>query len=192
MKVTVSHPFFTAAAVLLLCFFDYGGTAISCLIALTVHEVAHGLVFSACTGQKPHFTVSVGGIMLHRERTFLSSRQELAVLAAGPAVNLGLFVLVSILFQHRATFFRLNMLSCNGFLAAFNLLPLRFLDGGQLLAIPVERYLPQAATGRVLTVAEVVSVLFLVWLIWVLRSRASVTLLVFLCYAVLQCSTAYR
>ena len=140
----ISLPF--AAWITLWLYFDKSGGAVYSLSAALFHECGHLFALLLC-GEKPRrLLVSFFGMRLERtEQTALSYEREALLYAAGPAANLILclpFAGLSVRFP-----FLLRGVQANAILCLFNLLPLRPMDGGQVLyALLCRRTTPQRAS----------------------------------------------
>ena len=99
------------------------------------HEAGHILVCKLL-GYTPAVKLSVSGAKLSG---YPQSRyQKLAVLVAGPFVNL-LFVIISSLMLSAEFSLDVYVFCCvNAVILLFNMLPVTFLDGGQLIGIFVQ------------------------------------------------------
>ena len=112
--------------------FDPMGFLRMALLCSVVHELGHVVAYWGATGRFPPLQLSVGGITLKKIH-FLSLRQEIVVLLAGPAAN---FIFVAVLYGvalHKASYgvcFLAAVSFCTG---VYNLLPIGVLDGARLL-----------------------------------------------------------
>ena len=100
--------------------------------AALVHESCHLLALYLCGEKASHFSVSAAGATIRS--TPLPRRQALLCTVAGP---LGGLLLVPL-----AQWFP-RLAICAATQSVFNLLPIRSLDGGQVLRICLEHFLPR-------------------------------------------------
>lgn len=131
----IGYPFILTLTVLLLLFFDGSGTVLACIGAVLLHESAHAAVYIMLTGCRPSFRVSFGGLEMRCPVPLLQKWQRVAVLAAGPLANL---LTAGLCFAFAARRMRYRLLVCgiaHLFSGLLNLLPVGFLDGGQLLEL---------------------------------------------------------
>ncbi|MCI8689572.1 MAG: hypothetical protein HFF87_04580 [Oscillibacter sp.] len=99
------------------------------LAAAAVHELGHYLVLTACGAQISGLRLSALGAVLETDSVRLSYGKELAAVLAGPGANL-----LCALSLTAAGGGRWSVLAgANFILCAFNLLPVRPLDGGRAL-----------------------------------------------------------
>ena len=108
-----------------------GFIKLSILCAL-LHELGHILVFCLFTKRKPRIRCSVLGFSLEMDGVPLQTRRENLLLLAGPFANLLCALVTWLLICRRASYLRYFFLCENLCMALFNLLPVRFLDGGRL------------------------------------------------------------
>jgi len=102
------------------------------IISSVIHEIGH---ITACLlfGIKPKLRISVFGAKLYNCTT--SSVKKLFILMCGPLANLWL-VLIAMCFLHTNFSLKLYIFMCiNIVLFMFNILPVHFLDGGQILLL---------------------------------------------------------
>lgn len=124
LKIDVSF----AAAVTLTLILDESGFGALALFCCIIHEFGH-IVCLLLLGEKPKsVTLSFYGIKLERSGEYWGRARETAVYASGPALNF-LFVLCMLPFGEKTK----NAMLLSVFIGAFNLIPCRPLDGGNLL-----------------------------------------------------------
>lgn len=113
-------------------YFDRNGDAVQSICAAVFHECAHLLVLLCLRDVPQKLRFGVCGIRLERAKTVrLSYGQELLIAAAGPAANL---LLAAVLLPLCRSAPRLRHgVRVNLMLAFLNLLPIRPLDGGEML-----------------------------------------------------------
>ena len=133
-------------ALLLIWFWNENGAQplVLLLTAAAVHEGAHLLVFR-CFGVRPAtFSLSPFGAVLEVDSRRLSYGAELAAVLAGPCANLvcGAVLCRAAAGGNTALF---AAAGAHLVLGAFNLLPLRPLDGGRALRCALERWIPKWA-----------------------------------------------
>lgn len=145
------------------------------IISALLHETGHIIADIAC-GYKPRIKVSVFGICLKNYP--VESRKKFLVLICGPLVNV---ILVTVSCVLLSTNFSINLyifVCVNIVLLIINLMPVSFLDGGQLLDIYV-------SNKRILTAAEIVSLVLITVVLFYLTENKAASLLgisVFLAY----------
>lgn len=100
--------------------------------AAAVHELGHCLVLKSLGAEIKRLRLSVFGAVLETDSTHLSYGGELAAVLAGPAANLLCVLLLAPLGDRWTVFLGANLVLC-----AFNLLPVRPLDGGKALGLLV-------------------------------------------------------
>lgn len=123
------------------------------LISILLHEAAHAAV-SSCLGQKPRCLelTSLGAVMRIEDEAALAPLRRMLVFLAGPAATLLLcWIAVDgtthglITPESGRTIFTTNV--C---ILMLNLLPVLPLDGGRLLVLLLDVFLPKHVTGRIM------------------------------------------
>lgn len=100
--------------------------------AAAIHELGHCLVLKSLGAEIKRLRLSVFGAVLETDSAHLSYGRELAAVLAGPAANLLCVLLLAPLGERWTVFLGANLVLC-----AFNLLPVRPLDGGKALGLLV-------------------------------------------------------
>lgn len=148
---------------------------VTVLGAAAVHELGHCLALALMGAPVSGLRVGVFGAELTADRRGLSYPAELAAVLAGPGANVLFAVLLTLLEGTRwAVFTGANLVLC-----AFNLLPVRPLDGGQALYLVTAWAAGPAAGERAVRWAGGTSALLLAaLLVFVMtRTRGSLWLL---------------
>lgn len=163
LRVVVRFSFF---AVLLLSLelvkSDWG---LWCIGAALLHEGGHLLGYAAAGARPREISFECGGIRIVPPEKLLTPGREAMVLAAGSAVNLLAGGLLMVLEKPYAAGFHLV-------LGIFNLLPLRALDGGQLLELLAEQIWGPGTAERLCAGVNLLVLLPLVWGGWYLFSQS--------------------
>jgi len=112
---------------------------IGVLMSVLLHEIGHAVTHMLNGGIVQKIQLTFLGGAAYLEETNQSPRARILTSAAGPAVNIALWILLltlmqHVLFENRATNFIVNDLArINLILGAFNLAPLLPLDGGYIV-----------------------------------------------------------
>lgn len=118
----------------LLNYMDRSGVALWVMLGCACHELGHCLAVRALGGRVSRLRLTFAGAELRLSSArALSHGQMLLVALAGPAVNLLLALLSGLLARHGVGERLYLFAGVNLGLAAFNLLPAGWLDGGLLL-----------------------------------------------------------
>lgn len=96
------------------------------VISLAIHELSHVAVLRLCGGRLLRFSTEGLGLRIRYAASGLPTCSQLAISSAGAAANL-------LLAAFALAFGGYRLAAVNIALAAFNLLPIRGLDGGELL-----------------------------------------------------------
>lgn len=132
MQPSELRRIFTCAAIALGLLFDTAGLLRMAIFCAVLHETGHIALYVLCTRKLPRIKISAGGISLNRAQN-LSKNAYLAVVAAGPLVNLFFSALLFGCAQHKASYtiyFCAAVSLCTGL---YNLLPFGMLDGARLI-----------------------------------------------------------
>lgn len=131
IKVGVSFSFF---AVLALIFIWQGGEADKLAVILfccTIHELGHVIMMCLCSVPPKRIIAYGGGIKIYPDKSkMISEWQDILILSAGCIVNFSA-AFITFCLNQEVTYF----LSANLFLGIFNVMPLKYFDGGQILSV---------------------------------------------------------
>ena len=140
------------------------------LTAAAIHECGHLLILRLCGAHVFGFRLSVLGAVLETDCARLSYGRELAAICAGPAAN---FLAASLFGAAGNPYPALS--GANLALCAFNLLPVRPLDGGRALECAVSCAAGPAAGDRIARVISAFSAaalaIALASLMWISRGN---------------------
>ena len=146
------------------------------LCAAALHEAGHLAACRALGVPLRRFRLSPFGAVIDYDASRLAFRQEILIAAAGPVANLlGVLACLPGPCGRRRALFGVSCLA----LAFFNLLPIRTLDGGTILAAALEARLswPTAARAARAVSAVFSALLFAAAAAAQLRSGGSLSLL---------------
>lgn len=133
VKIRIDFSFLIFSALIFL--LEDVGTVFAFFTVCLLHELGHAAALHLTGGRVSALLFFGTGIkMLPARRGIAPVKSELAVLLAGPAVNLLMFALLNAA-DPGNTFALLNLAA-----ALFNLLPYRSLDGGAALKLLFEYY----------------------------------------------------
>lgn len=152
------------------------------LPAALLHELGHVAAAAALGIDLRSIRLDVLGARLNTSGRLHSYAAEVALCAAGPAVNFLCFALLLPFFERADYLSALGLTSLS--LGIFNLLPISGFDGGRILYGLLHRLLPPTLAERLCAACSLLSLLLLwmlsVWLL--LRTGSSLSLFVFSCY----------
>ncbi|MEG0091097.1 MAG: hypothetical protein RSA20_04700, partial [Oscillospiraceae bacterium] len=124
-------------AVFFMLLFDKMNIFLFVILSSVFHEIGH-ILASFILGHAPQIEISIFGIKL--KPALLCDRKKFIILFCGPLVNLIIVIVCHVIlskhFQLRVYIF----MCVNLIIMMFNLLPIHFLDGGQMLAIIANSY----------------------------------------------------
>lgn len=185
-RVELHFGFAAAAGLLLLA--DRSGVCISGALAAFFHEIGHLLCMKALGVPAVCVRLGVFGMeILEEKRSGKSYFADVLIALAGPLANLAAFLLLlpwQLLAPSAAVF---RLLAVNALLAAFHLLPVAPLDGGQALYAALCRRLPVSTAEKLTNAVSFLTLLPLgiLGFLVLLRSRYNFTLLLVSAYLML-------
>ena len=135
MRITVEHPFLLSCGLLAALFLDGTGLLHCCVWAMLLHEGGHILLYLLLLRRAPVLRLRLGGAALQWAALRAAPWQEVCILMAGPLANLLAAGGCALAVRHTARYALYFFGGANLLLAAFNLLPMGFLDGGRLLEL---------------------------------------------------------
>jgi len=112
---------------------DTGGMLPALVLSALVHEAGHLLAVKVCRGRVLAMEASFAGLCIRYDGTFLSYGQEILIAVSGPLFSLLLAFGASFMGRLRGDQALLYLAGVSFLLGAFNLLPVRQLDGGRAL-----------------------------------------------------------
>ena len=131
VKIGVSFSFF---AIICLIFMWQTGSTTKLLIVLlscVIHELGHIIMMCLCSVPPKRIVAYGGGIKIYPDKSkMLSECQDILILSAGCFVNL-LVAGLSVWINRDFTYFS----TANIFLGLFNLMPMKYFDGGRVLSL---------------------------------------------------------
>ena len=155
ITIKIDFSFFATLAIIIL--LDKSGCAVLSLVASVCHEAGHLLVLLIENNKPQSIIFSGGGFKIIR----CKGKPSIAVLFAGSAMNFFLafiFFLVSDL----TSVFPILFSCANFFIGIFNLLPLKNLDGGQIVAHAAERMLRPKGVYIAVSAAQIAGVIAII------------------------------
>ncbi len=144
------------------------------IISSAFHEIGHIFACLMC-GCKPSLRISLFGIKLSNYPN--NKYKKLFILICGPLVNL-IFILICILLNSYK--FKLNryvFMCVNIVLLTFNIMPINFLDGGQIIYLFCDNYYMQKAL-------DVISFLLIIFVIFIVSSNITISLIVLFIFVI--------
>ena len=122
--------------VLLFAYFGHIRLLLCFLLSSFLHELGHIFVLRLMGKRIQNMSIGITGSVIQNQT--LSYTEELLTAVAGPAVNL----LLLILFHESTTLFMLNLS-----LLCYNMLPILPLDGGRIITVLLEKWMPERTVG---------------------------------------------
>ena len=130
--ITISFPFLILFTAFLL--LNDNLAIVWGILGAVVHELGHlfAMYLKKCLPSQIHvqaFSVDI----IATNNTQRDYKTDVLILLAGPLANLGLSLLLFLLYKCSKALFLVEFTYANLFLAIFNMLPIEALDGGQLV-----------------------------------------------------------
>ena len=180
----ISYPAVALFSLALLC--DTKHTFILCMISSVLHESGHIFTMKRFKAKVSSVCINVGDIRIVADCSKLGLYEDIAVSLSGVAVNFLLSALSLIFYQVFKSDIFMNILGVNLCIGLFNLLPIRYLDGGQVFENLLSVFLTQKNTDRILNIVSVIFLIpiLVVGFIFVLRAEYNFSLLLAVCYLI--------
>lgn len=174
---SASFPAVALLALSVVC--DRKGTVTLCVFSSLLHEMGHIIVMRLKGAHLKSVSFNLGEVAINADTSELSYGDEALVAIGGVTVNLLMAALGFGLWKITSYGLWFNFFVINGFIFCFNMLPIRLLDGGEVLVILLRR---RVSEKTVLRIINLLSFVFLVplgtiGLISVFNSRYNFSLL---------------
>ena len=112
-------------------FFDNMNIFRYCMLSCILHEIGHILAYRVCIKKWPKIKISVLGFCM--ENNVTDSQKLFYILICGPLFNLIAVIISVISINFTLTLNKLIFTIINLIIFIFNILPVYYLDGGQIL-----------------------------------------------------------
>jgi len=153
VDVYFSFPAVAFLTLAVLC--DKRGTVLICLLSSFLHELGHIAVMKITGAKLKAVNFNLGDVAINADLSMLSYKAEFLVNIGGVAVNFMLSILAFLLYaMFKADFFR-DLFISNILIGAFNFLPVRYLDGGQIILILLQKRFSVKLSETILNVLTV-------------------------------------
>ena len=134
VKLGISFSFFALVSAIFLLEQVAFEKFILILACCIIHEAGHIITMCLCHVPPKKIILYGGGIKICPDKSkLIANWQDLLILSAGCIVNLFIAGII-IFYTYKLTFFA----SCNLFLGLFNLMPVKYFDGGRILEIALK------------------------------------------------------
>ncbi len=112
-------------------FFDRLDIFKICLLSSAFHEAGHTIIYKLFIGKWPEIEISLFGFKM--KNIVAHNKYYVFIVIRGPLVNLFLLIFSLTLYNNKATFEGYIWIIVNLIIFIINMLPVWFLDGGQIL-----------------------------------------------------------
>ncbi len=134
-NVTINISFLFCIFVCFMVAFDKNGTVLLCFIFMLFHELSHIIAMIFCRVKIKKLYFEPFGIYIEKEEKSLNAKQDFLVLISGCFFNFAACFCFAVAFfaLKNATFLKCALI--NFALCIFNALPIKNLDGGDVLLL---------------------------------------------------------
>lgn len=180
-RVIMTFDFSFFAVISLMLLFNNNIYIILCLIACIWHETGHLIAMLINNINVEKIKFYGGGIKIYPDKSlsFTSSKIGFAVLLAGSTLNFITFVMLKNSKNELLSLFA----AINAIIAAFNMLPLQYLDGGKIFVLIIRNicsYQRAIVLERFLKWINVILIAAVI-LIFLFVGKGNITLFITLC-----------
>ncbi len=152
-SVKLNFSFFAVIAFMIVA--DTSGAAILSLTACLIHESGHLLAMAVCGAPPEKITFYGGGILLDKSPVeFLPLFKKLLIFSSGCILNL--IVAITTLFMFPENFTAQVFSAVNLLIFLFNILPIGYFDGAQILTAVLERLLNEKSSRLIIRIAGII------------------------------------
>lgn len=161
-KTVIRLDFSFAAAVALMLVLCDADTVLICIFSSLFHECGHLLMMLMLSELPKSVVFGAFGIRIERrEGSLVSYRKEAVIALGGFFGNFVLMVCGALFYLFCASQWSLRLVAANGFIACFNLLPVRQLDMGRCLECAVCLSQNESKSEKMLDALSFVTLLLL-------------------------------
>lgn len=154
---SVSYP--AVAFLCLAVISDKIGNILICLISSFLHELGHIFAMKTKGVRIESVAFNIGDVIIKADSSSLSYLSEIFISSAGVTVNFLLAIIFYLLFRFSEVTIFYTFFVSNLAIGIFNLLPVRFLDGGDILRLIFNRFFSQKSTEIILTTLTIIFML---------------------------------
>lgn len=150
----VSFPAVAFFALAIIC--DIKGMMPVCLFSSMLHEFGH-FAFMKIHGVKiKSVEFNTGDVAINADLSAVSYKAEILINAGGVAVNFILAIFGLLFYEITSLNFFQSIFISNLLIGVFNILPVRYLDGGQIFLILLQKRFNQKISERILNIFTLV------------------------------------
>ncbi|MBE6879682.1 MAG: peptidase M50 [Ruminococcaceae bacterium] len=186
-KTQIKFDFTFFAVIALLIFVDSSGTATLSLIASLIHETAHLIAMLICGSDLQRVVFYGGGICIISDINKLCFNKRLVILSAGCFTNALISIIGFVFFYDDTVFVIFSMV--NTIICFFNLIPIGYFDGAEILDTILSRYL---SFEKTVLLKRIIGILFSIILVlaiagycFIYKGEVSVSFLFVILYLIM-------
>lgn len=151
-KFLLKPGFFIMVSVI--CFLTSFETLAVLALSALVHEAGHLLAIALCGGKVRGLELGFCAFTINYDGRGMSYFLEAAAALSGPAASFFAALAAAAIWRRTGLEIMTDLAGMNIVLGLFNLIPIRFLDGGRAVGALAARFFGEAAAERVGTVLE--------------------------------------
>lgn len=134
---------------------DKKGTMLVCLLSSVLHELGHILAMKLNKVKIKSVNFNLGDVAINADLSALSYKTEIFINVGGVAVNFFLAIIAILFYKASEVVFFKSFFLSNLLIGFFNVLPVRYLDGGQVLLIILQKCFTLKISERIINVLTV-------------------------------------
>lgn len=160
-KNLIFKPGFFLLLAVMVFFLDYDAF-FAAVISVAVHEIGHLTAMEFFHIKMKNIAFSCSGMNIGYDGKYTPYLQEIAVAFSGPAANMFLSLLALIIFKKAEDESFIILLAISTAVGIFNLLPVKYLDGGKILHCILSLFFgPRFADAFLIIISKIFIVLIL-------------------------------
>lgn len=140
---------------LLLLLFDKSGYILPCVFAATIHEIGHLIPMLILHSAPKEINLIPGSVQIVR-KIEAKPKNEIMISLSGPILSLLSFLICYVIFIFSKNEVFLTFAVVNLLYGVFNLLPLKKLDGGEILRLILETKLQSNRVNIIMNILSLV------------------------------------
>lgn len=175
-KIKVSFSFFAVMALIVLYQHAFTYNLLLALSCCIFHEFGHLFTMFLLSQVPDEIVIYGGGIRIKNRNNLISLKSELIILIAGCLLNL-IIAFFSIVINQRISDFA----SANLFFGLFNLMPVKYFDGGRILA----KLFNDAPITKIIRILFIILLLFIV-IMMIIKGFFRISLIITFVYIIIS------
>lgn len=138
---------------------DRTGTVLYFILASLLHELGHILAIRLCKGNILRVSFELFRLTLERPIADTSLKKDIIITAAGSAINSVLAIASFFAYKPLKNEMFLTFCMSNVMVGCYNFLPLKFLDGGEMISICEKMLFGERSKGNLSSIFNIITVI---------------------------------